>query len=69
MTTESQVVIDLEAFSADKTLETRIDHAWLLLANAHTPDERRASWEVLKGLVMQRSPRRVAAMEAKRGLA
>lgn len=49
-------------------LEARIDLQALLLHTAATPDERRVAWEVLKHLHSQRSPRRIAEMEAEAGL-
>lgn len=62
-------MINPEALPPDIDLERRIDVAALMLHTAPTPDERRAAWAVLKDLVAQRSPQRVAEMEAERGLA
>jgi len=56
-------------FSSSSDLERRIDHQAMLLHTVLTPDERRTAWAELTRLHAMRSPERVAAMEAERGLA
>lgn len=61
-------MIEPEAIDPDAELESRIAETARLIYAAPTSDERLAAWEVLKDLIAQRSPARVAEMEAERGL-
>jgi hypothetical protein len=56
--------MNAEVITADEELERRIDHEAMLLHTVETPEERRMVWETLKGLIAQRSPARIAEMEA-----
>lgn len=52
----------------DAQLEAAIEIAALMLANARTPNTRRAAWAQLQQLTAQRSAAQVERMERDRGL-
>lgn len=56
--------MNAEALPTDEDLELQIAHEALLLHTVKTRAEREMSWEKLKDLVAQRSPARIAEMEA-----
>jgi hypothetical protein len=50
---------------ADDELEKRIENARLAMTNAETQEARREWYEEMRWLISQRSPQRIAEMEAR----